>query len=402
VDRLLAVADSEAPSRLDLSVLGPDVVAFKIWDPNGMVIHSSNLSEVGDVFPIEEGLESAWNGVVSTEISSLDREEHTEQRAMATRLIETYAPIRRPGTGEIAAVIEFYQDVEQFESEIASARRQTWAIVAGLVVAIYLGLVLLVRRGSRTIERQRGELERRVDQSERLLARNTELTTRLKAAARRTTTLNEEYLRRIAADLHDGPAQDIGYALLAVNKNTGNDANGRPVDSLKRALEEIRAVSAGLRSPELESLSLRQVVIRALAVHRNRTGCDAVGTYENLPASVDLAAKITVYRVLLEALSNAHRHGGDCSPKVSVVGDSGFVVVRVSDHGGAAAPASVPGSQRRIHLGLAVMRERVELLGGKFEVGPNQPTGTIIEARIPHGETKGEPEDSEDHDKKRG
>jgi len=384
VDLLLSGDQNEAPSRLDLNVLGADVVAFKIWGPGGRIIYSSNEPEVGEIYPVEEGLASAWSGVVSTEISLLDRDEHAGQREIASRLIETYAPIRRPGSGEIAAVIEFYQNVDRFESEIRSARRQTWAIVTGLVAAIYLGLLLLVRGGSRTIEQQREELERRVKETEQLLQRNTDLNTKLRAAARRTTTLNEEYLRRIAADLHDGPAQDIGYALLEIGKDAAGETRGEPTESLRRALDEIRAVSAGLRSPDLEPLPLRDVVNRALSLHRNRSRADVRCTIEELPASTHLAAKITIFRVLLEALSNARIHGGDRSPGVIVDTEAEFVVIRVSDTGPGIQATSRRGDDRRAHLGLDVMRERVELLGGDFTVRPNHPTGTIVEARIPY------------------
>ena len=175
--------------RLDSAVLGPDVIAFKIWNDAGIVIDSSNTQEIGQQFPVEEGLADAWNGIVSTEISDLSRSEHAVQRKAASRLIETYAPIRRAGGHEIIAVIEFYQDVKSFQSEIVAARRQAWAVVAVLVAVTYVALVILFRNGSRTIDRQRGLLEQRIEESERLLEQNIDLNNRLLASAARTTTL---------------------------------------------------------------------------------------------------------------------------------------------------------------------------------------------------------------------
>jgi len=240
--------------------------------------------------------------------------------------------------------------------------------------------------GSRTIGRQKNELELRVRETERLLQQNTDLTNRLKSAARRTTTLNEEYLKQIAAELHDGPAQDIGYALLDVGgaPGTGTQEPGvRSVSILRRALEEIRDISSGLRSPDLDDMTLREVVNRALAVHKNRTGCTVSCEFSSLPETVDLAAKITLYRVLQEALSNAHRHADDSAPEVNVSADDTFVTIRVSDTGPGVDHHAITGRDGRVHLGLAVMQERVELLAGEFTVKPNQPIGTVIEARIP-------------------
>jgi signal transduction histidine kinase len=83
-------------------------------------------------------------------------------------------------------------------------------------------------------------------------------------------------------------------------------------------------------------------------------------------AEAPVVAKIGVYRVLQEALSNAARHAAGAAIEVRLSGDDGDVQLEVRDRG----PGFDPGTVRSDALGLAGMRERAELLGGTFEIGP--------------------------------
>src|SRR5438094_755017 len=102
-----------------------------------------------------------------------------------------------------------------------------------------------------------------------LLKQNAELHERVRRAAARTTALNERFLRRISAELHDGPAQDIGLALLrldhvvarcevyhALRSSAHQDSQDLAVieSSLNHAMQEERAISYGLELPHLGNL----------------------------------------------------------------------------------------------------------------------------------------------------
>ena len=386
------IADEVPRPQIDLcgilneSNLGDEIVALKLWDRDGRIIYSTDADEVGKSYPLEAGLQRAWNGTVAAEISNLEREEHDRQRLRSDRLLEIYSPIREPGTGRIIAVVEFYQSIEGIESELKVARLQSWGIVTAVVAMIYLSLVFLVSRGSRTIVRQRDELVRRVDEYIRLYERNRELNDRLKAAAARTTEINERYLRRIAAELHDGPAQDIGYAILTLDRIAGGGGGDKEsvASALSRAIEEIRGISAGLRSPELEPLGLAEVIDRAVRIHTSRSGGSvSLDKSEDLPADASVAVKITLFRVLQEGLSNAYRHSRDLSPRVSVNAEAGSIMLEIADSGNGVDPSSTP--EEGIHLGISVMSERVELLGGEFSIARRNGGGTVVRAKIPLG-----------------
>jgi signal transduction histidine kinase len=364
-------------SVLDESGLTDSIVAYKIWDDVGTVIHSSNRNEIGLRFEIDEGLERAWSGNVSAEITTLERREHAEQRRDAERLLEIYAPVRQAGTGQILAVLEFYQRVDDLEREIRAARWSSWLIVSALVAGIYLSLVLLVRGGSRTIVRQRDRLESQVQEYRGVVERNAALDRRLRVAAARTTALNEKYLRRVAAELHDGPAQEIGYALL---NQTAGTADGATLQNLRSALDEIRTISAGLRSPDLENRTIEETVRRAVRAHNISSGQRVTATCVELPPRASLAAKITAYRVIREALTNARRHSRDENPAVVATAETGCIRVTVSDRGPGFSAGHYSDDN---HLGLSVMRERVELLGGDLVVRSSRDAGTVVSALIP-------------------
>src|SRR5262249_26334863 len=159
---------------------------------------------------------------------------------------------------------EFYQLPDDLERDLATARLQSWGAVAAATALVYLLLAGIVKRGSQTIARQQAALRRQVAELSRLLEQNARLGERVRQAAGRTTQLTEQGLRRISADLPDGPGQALGLALLRLDSlDEGGGARCPSCRELavvqqavRDALGEIRAISAGLRLPALAPLSL--------------------------------------------------------------------------------------------------------------------------------------------------
>jgi hypothetical protein len=128
-----------------------------------------------------------------------------------------YAPVRQDAGGAMLAVTEFCMLPDDVEAEVAAVRLRSWVVVATIGVVTYLVLAGIVKRGSDTINRQQAALARHVGELERLLEQNARLHERVRQAAGRTTTFNEKALRRISADLHDGPGQALALALLRLD-----------------------------------------------------------------------------------------------------------------------------------------------------------------------------------------
>jgi signal transduction histidine kinase len=283
--------------------------------------------------------------------------------------------------------------VDNLDRALTSAQQRSWLMVAGVTVGMYLLLAGFVRRISDTLRRQQGEMSAQVVQLRELLAQNQELHERVQRASQRTTALNERFLRRISAELHDGPAQDLGLALLKLDNLEPAEAApmaepaSSPADfqvikgALQSALKEIRAISGGMGLPELENVSLAETVTRAVRAHERRTGTSVALATNLLPEKVALPIKNTVYRVLQEALSNAYRHAGGAGQRISVEAATGRLLLTISDNGPGFDAAPKPEADE--HLGLAGMRERVESLGGWFRVESAPGQGTCIRAQLP-------------------
>ena len=370
--------------------MGQQIVTLKVWDPTGKVVYSTD-DTMGQTFPIGEGLATAIWGQVSSEISQLTAEENVAQRAIRSELLEIYSPVRLSGTNEVIAVAEFYQTVDALNQEIAVAQRRSWLVVGAVTLVIYLLLAGFVRRASDTIEGQRATLNNQISRLTELLGQNQELHERVRRAAGSVATLNESILRRIGSELHDGPAQDLGLALLKLDALIGRSEQGQATSALveemtdiqsplENAQKEIRAISSGLSLPQLAELSLPQTVIRAVRAHERRTGSRVKLDVAPLPEQAALPVKITVYRVLQESLNNAYRHAGGANQQIRAFMDGDLLTLEISDDG----PGfnSQPTATFNGHLGLAGMRERVESLGGTFSVKSEIGKGTQVTARL--------------------
>jgi signal transduction histidine kinase len=374
--------------------LGQRIVAFKIWGNDNLVIYSTTPSQIGRRFSGEDGLETAWQGKVVATMEKLDADENTDEETKYTQLLQTFSPIRVTGTKQVIAVAEFYQTVESLNNEIAAAQRWSWLVVTGVMLLIYLALVGFIRQASNTILRQELELTNQVNRLTDLVKRNNELNEHVRNAAANTTAHNEHFLRRISAELHDGPAQELGLALLRLDlvichhefSQTGTDSEDATQLTaiqtlLQNAMKEVRTIASGLGMPQLDELSLTEIITRAVRSHERRTGTEVPLIFENpLPGQATLAVKITVFRVIQEALNNAYRHAGGINQTVIVNMAANQICIKVSDGG----PGFDVDQQIdwEAHLGLAGMRERVESLGGLFQIESGNNKGTKVMAAL--------------------
>ncbi len=374
---------------LNTGPLRQRIVTLKIWSRGGEVLYSPDPALIGRSYPIDDDLERALAGTVAAEISDLQNPENEYERQHWSRLVSVYVPVRADRDDRVIAVAEFYQLPDRLEGEIRAARIHLWEIVTLLTVTTYLLLAGIVGRGSATIRRQRRALDERVAALQRLLAENSLLGERVRQAGIRTTTLNEQALRRISADLHDGPGQVLALAMMrmAEQPDEGHSEGGSADDALvhdavRAALAEIRAISAGLLLPELEGLTIRAVIERAVRDHTRRTGTAVALALRDLPERAPPAVTIALFRTLQEALSNATRHGRGMGVEVAAWHEAGRLCLRVSDRG-PGVPSVAGRDDGGQHLGLAGMRERARLLGGDFAFMSAAGAGAAVDACWP-------------------
>ncbi|MFK0335083.1 sensor histidine kinase [Rhizobium sp. NPDC090275] len=366
---------------LQQGVLRGRLYSFKIWRPDGTVLFSSEPSLVGKHFEMTEGLATALAGSVHAEFDDLRGEENKLEQKSGQPLLEIYSPIREPWSGDIIAVAEFYEIASDLRSELAVARLQSWLVVGTVTAGMLALLFIIVARGSHLIDVQRRSLDAQVIELSRMLDLNRALRQRADKANQRTATLNERYLRRISAELHDGPAQLLGFAALrleAIAKGTAKgDDESLVSSSITEAIQEIRNICRGLTLPELEKLSGDDVVRRAIQAHETHSRSKIVSNVEPLDIPAQ-AAKICAYRFIQEALSNATRHAGASKISVTASEDDHHVTITVEDNG-----AGFVRSGDEHGLGLAGLEERLAGLGGRLDITSDTSAGTTLRMMLP-------------------
>lgn len=355
--------------------LRDQVSAFMLWSPSGRIVFSDNADLVGQSFSISPGLAEALAGRVHANFDdAFHPQSYGEARAP---LLEVYSPVRSVVDGQIIAVAEFYTSAEVLGDHLLRVRFQSWLVVGAVSLGMFATLSLVVASGSRTIASQRRALDTQVTELSNLLATNSHLSQRVEQANHRIASLNEDNLRRISADLHDGPVQQLAFAALRLDR--GGDARqaeiGRAIDE---AITEIRDICGGLALPELDGWSLATIARRLAARQEARTGRPVTVTVETGPAELPPAAKICAYRFIQEALNNGAKHAPGASQRVKVTVTDDALIIAVIDDGPGFDPAETSKG-----LGLVGLRERIAGLKGRLDIETGPGWGTALTMHLP-------------------
>ncbi|URK89226.1 sensor histidine kinase (plasmid) [Rhizobium sp. RCAM05350] len=381
------VLDDAAARALDETLgqgaLGGRLLSFRLWRADGTVLYSNEESAIGKRLDLSDDLRTAFAGRMVAEFEPSVTTTEAIDQGVGRPLLKIYNPVLQPWSGEVVAVSEFHEVADDFQRSLRRARFQSWLAVAAFTVSFFIVLSAIVLRGSRTIESQRRVLRQRVDELSTLLLQNETLRGRLQRASQRATALNESHLRRIGADLHDGPAQLVAYASLRLDSNalispaTAQPAREREIAAIKasldEAMDEIRTICSGLVLPQLEAASLSEILERSVEAHRQRTGSPIDLSISSPPERLSPSAKICIYRFVQETLNNAYRHGGGVGQRVVQTTEGDRVRIEVADNG----PGFDLDDVQPTSLGLAGLRERIESLGGTFEINASA-SGTIV------------------------
>ena len=369
--------------------LSRKVVRFKLWNDSGRILYSSDHTQDGDVFPISGRLAEAFGGKMQAEVSDLSDADNRSERERWPRLLEVYVPVHAGPERKVTTVVEFYHSMENLDREIQSAQRQSWLLTGLCAGGIFVFLSGLVRRANNTIVDQQRDLRKQLADLRATLAENEAMRQRLKDASAQMTTMNEQALRRTAADLHDGPAQQLAFALLRFDdvkdacigcgQSDAPKELGRIHGALRDSLDELRSIAGGLGVPGVDRLTLAETLRRAVRDAERSTDGNIPADISNEIGDAPLAVKITVYRLVQEALANSRRHAPGNLPRVIARREKDMLHIEIADDGPGFDPQAAAAGNR---LGLAFMRERVRLVGGLFEVDSAPDRGTAIRAWI--------------------
>jgi signal transduction histidine kinase len=189
---------------------------------------------------------------------------------------------------------------------------------------------------------------------------------------------------RWARELHDQTLQALGglRVMLASAQRSNPALAGEPaishaIEDIELETDNLRAIITDLRPAVLDDLGVAPA-IEALLERRRAAGIDIASDLEMQSLEgLEPALETTIYRVVQEALTNVAKHAEAAAVHVMVGAADTDLVVEVQDDGsGFDTAASTSG------FGLAGMRERVYLAGGRLEIESGR-EGTTIRARLP-------------------
>jgi signal transduction histidine kinase len=228
-------------------------------------------------------------------------------------------------------------------------------------------------------------------------------------AARREAAAEAERLR-IARELHDVLAHSLSQ--ISVQAGVGlhlfdsrPDKARESLEAIKttssQALEEVRGVLGFLRGPDGYAARSPEPDLARIPtlVETYRKAGLRVSYEADLSSTPSAAAQLALYRIVQESLTNVGRHAQATAVTIRLVQRGGWYVLTVQDDGrglgsrtdraqtpagdAATDTAGRAGARTGGGRGMLGMRERAELLGGRFEVRSPEGGGVLVEARIP-------------------
>ena len=368
---ILADALAGVPGRreelleiLDTRMRDGSISTVVVWSADGEIVFSSETDLVGERVEPSEELRAAINGLTTAEVD--DDPETAYRGEISGPLVEVYVPLTVEGEPMAVETYFTYDGIER------QASRLRWEIVPVAVGALILLQVVQVPIAMSLARRVRRHESERAE----LMARS--------------LTASDRERRAIAADVHDGPVQDlagISYALSALRSSVPPERQetvDRLTGGVRNALQSLRRLMTDLYPPDLSGPGLA-MAIRDLTEPLEAQGVDVSLDVEPPP---DLAPAVAaaLYRTAKESLANVAKHAEASRVWISLerteLEEWPAVQFEVADDG-VGYPETGTDGRRDGHVGLRVLIDRVVDLGGTVELGKRHGGGAVMTAVIP-------------------
>ena len=207
----------------------------------------------------------------------------------------------------------------------------------------------------------------------------------------RVINAQEEERRRVARDIHDGPAQTLANVMLRAEiceklldsdiTSVRQELKGLK-DTVRHSLQDIRKVIYDLRPMTLDDLglvpTLRRFINDLKERHQLLVDYAVIGMERRLPTHVEVGA----FRMVQEALNNVIKHAKANFVVVRVEFAKSSITLLIKDDGVGFKPEEAL-TREGDHFGLLSMRERVDLLEGHWQIESAPGRGTRLDIKIP-------------------
>ena len=205
-------------------------------------------------------------------------------------------------------------------------------------------------------------------------------------SGRRALAAQENERRRLARELHD----EIGQTLTGVVLQLEALQRAAPAklqeaiieaqETARGGVEDMREIARGLRPPALDEFGLRSALVSLAAQVTDRSGVRVSPQLTDKLPGLAPEQDLAIYRVAQESLTNVARHADARNVELSLSATAGGEVkLRVRDDGQGIAAYDADGGG----TGIAGMRERALLIGGRLAISAPPGGGTEVELTVP-------------------
>lgn len=195
--------------------------------------------------------------------------------------------------------------------------------------------------------------------------------------------------QRLSRQMHDGPAQalsnfilqtEIAMRLLDIDPVQAKDELGSLKASAMSTFQKVRNFIFELRPMMLDDLGLIPTLRKYADAFKEQAGMDVSVVVTGSERRLESYLEVMVFRAVQELLGNASRHSQASVIKVQVDLGNENIRVTVDDNGRGFDPETLKSST---NLGLKLIRERAEMLGGSFEIDSSAGSGVRISFTVP-------------------
>jgi signal transduction histidine kinase len=342
------------------------IVRVKIWTESGKVVYSDEKRLIGQTFPLTpDQIEALDQNTVKGELSNLTLPENDFERSQG-RLMEVYLPLRLDNGTRV--LVETYQAASRIDR---SSNRIWRAFVPVFLVTLAALAIAQLPLGYWLARRIRSEQQRR------------------ELLARRADQASADERRRIASELHDGPLQDLAGIAFDL---------GATADRIHEDSEVRRTLRRGASVSRESMRALRTLLVDLYPQDRRDEGIDAaldalaqplrsrglsVRVDTRVERPLDHDTEEIVFRATQEALRNVVRHAAATSVEISLSANGDGTKLIIADDGRGMSAADLAEQRAAGHMGLALLADRVQSLGGQVAIASEPGRGTRVSIEIP-------------------
>lgn len=213
-----------------------------------------------------------------------------------------------------------------------------------------------------------------------------------KETAFRIIKAQEEERRRVAREVHDGPAQslanivlrlEIAEKLLVIDHDKVKKELKELNSLVRENLKDIRRIIFDLRPIPLDSLGIVETIENYMKNYERTYGIECQLMIDGTEKALNPSLEVALFRLVQEGMTNVAKHAGSSKCEVFIQFLEDWIVGQIIDYGKGFDTKEVlenPGE----HFGLIGIKERIEMYSGKFSIRSTQGEGTIFEFGLPY------------------